>query len=51
MGESLLMPFYTSFNTDISGTRKDIKKRLVVFLLAVFVLSHKKMKLIISYPL
>ena len=26
-GEPLLVPFYTSLNVDISGTRKDIKER------------------------
>ena len=30
-GEPLLVPFYNSSNADISGTRKDIKKRSTVF--------------------
>ena len=44
-GEPLLVGFYTSLNADISGTRKDIKKRSTVFFPVFPVLSC------ISYPL
>ena len=43
-GEPLLVPFYTSLNADISGTRKDIKKRSTVFFPVFLVLSYKKNK-------
>ena len=45
------MPFYTSLNTDISGTRKDIKKRSTVFFPVFAVHSCQNIKIFISYPL
>ena len=39
-GEPLLVPFYTCLNANISGTRKDIKKRSKVFFLGFLVLSY-----------
>ena len=50
-GEPLLVPFYTSLNADISGTRKDIKKRSTVFFPVFPVLSYQRIKIFISYPL
>ena len=50
-GEPLVVPFYTSVNADISGTRKDIKKRSPVFFPVFPVLSYKRIKNLISYPL
>ena len=38
-GEPLLVPIYTSLKADISGTRKDIKKKSTVFFLVFPVLS------------
>ena len=44
--EPLLVPFYTSLNTDISGTRKDIKKQSVVFFSVFPVLSYQGIKIL-----
>ena len=44
-GEPLFVPFYISLNADISGTRKDIKKRSTVFCPVFPVLSYKKIKI------
>ena len=40
--EPLLVPFYTSLNADISGIRKDIKKRSMIFFPLFPVFSYKK---------
>ena len=44
----MLVQFYTSLNADISGTRKDIKKRSTVFFLVLLVLSYQKIKIFVS---
>ena len=49
--EPLLVPFCTSLNTDISGTRKDIKKQSTVFFPVFPAISYQSMKIFISYPL
>ena len=49
--ESLLVPFYTSLNADISGTGKDIKKRSMISFQFFPYFHIKKVKIFISYPL
>ena len=42
---------YTFLNTDISGTRKGIKKVPVVFFPVIPILSYEKIKTFVPYPL
>ena len=48
--EPLFVPFYTSLNADISGTRKDIKNWSTAFFPLSPVFSGQKIKIFISYP-
>ena len=46
--EPVLVLFYTSLNTDISETRKDIKKRSTVFFRVFPPLSYQDIKIFIT---